>query len=142
MRDRALAFVALASLGGGQAHAAFSLRRGSEREHVTSYGPAATSTPPFGATLGGVEDPGTFPESLDRKGSTGITGPSDSQSLVFDQRRALGDGNSHWNWVHAAHGGSASVRNDLIHARNRGRHYFEIMRRSLKGGTNIISTHH
>eukprot|EP00946_MAST-07B_sp_MAST-7B-sp1_P002965 g2965.t1 len=123
--------VVLAALSAGQTHAAL-LRRGGGREDAAPYdGGTGSSADPAGVTLGGVEDPGAFPASLDRKDSTGMTGPSDTLSTVFDQRRALSDGNSHWNWVHAAHGGSTSVRNELIHARNRGERYFDELRLSL-----------
>lgn len=152
VRLKALA-LALAVLLAGCETKAVSLRL---RQRHASGTAAATGLEDAADATGTLENPRKYPVSLDRiygpssddkgmtgssdfTGSTGTTGSTGSAGstgyeYVFDKRSALGSGNSHWDWVHESHGGSAGVRNDLIHARNKGKHYFDIMRSSLLSG--------
>ena len=146
-RTRALIVAALATLASGGAHATMLRRPGGS---IDASGLGATGATDMTQDIRPrAENPMAFPASMDRRteeehehdrsgtggtgtGSTGTGGtaaPDDAD--IFDKRHALGEGNSHWDWVHNAHGGSASARNQLIRARNRGLKYFEIMRRSL-----------
>ena len=91
---------------------------------------------PAGLTLGGV---GIWaPSSVSIEDSTGMTGPSDTLNTVFDQRRALSDGTAlelgpccAW-WP-------TSVRNELIHARNRGERYLKTAPFALQSSNLIIA---
>jgi hypothetical protein len=115
--------VALALIVGEHTHA---LLRGNDDTRSDPYirgyttGMTGSANMWAGTAAASAEDPLTFPASLDRKDGIETESSSSFTDAVFDQRRAMGGGNSHWDWVHTAHGGSAGVRNDLIRERNRG----------------------